>query len=107
MRYLFLLNFSYVLPRVCLGKLIVFSIITARERGVFRARLLSPSTAIPGRRTSAIAAACDANSDDALAFAAFQLAIASGVGFSFSAVRKRRSLFECFPYVCPEPVLAK
>jgi hypothetical protein len=23
------------------------------------------------------------------------------------AIRKRRSLFECFLYVCPEPVLAK
>jgi hypothetical protein len=24
-----------------------------------------------------------------------------------SAARKRYSFFECFPYVCPEPVLAK
>jgi hypothetical protein len=25
----------------------------------------------------------------------------------FAEVRKTASFFECFPYVCPEPVLAK
>jgi hypothetical protein len=27
--------------------------------------------------------------------------------FRFTAVRKTASFFECFPYVCPEPVLVK
>ena len=37
-----------------------------------------------------------------------QRATISTIGKTIAAARKRPALFfECFPYVCPEPVLAK